>query len=98
MVTGGTQGKGGVKVVVLLNAFPVHLPFTRATHPDQRIWLQVFINSCKLLSHFRCSCPERYRFACSLKNVNLPPAPIYSWKNYWGSVKGAVLDFGFCSP
>lgn len=49
------------------------------------------------MSHFRCSCPEKYRFACSLKNLNLFP-PIYSQKNYWGSVEGSSLEFWVLLP
>lgn len=80
-----------------MHAFPVYLPFTRVTQPNQRMWLQMFINSCKLMSHFRCSCPERYRFACSLKNLNLF-SPIYSWNHYWGTVEGCSLEFWFLLP
>lgn len=57
----------------------------------------MLVNSCKLMSHFRHSCPEKYRFACSLKNLNLF-SPIYSQNNYWWSVEGSSLEFWFLLP
>lgn len=49
------------------------------------------------MSHFRHSCPEQYRFSCSLKNLNIL-SPIYSQNNYWGSVEGSSLGFWFLLP
>lgn len=42
------------------------------------------------MSRFRCSWHERHRFACSLKNLNLPP--IYSWNNYRGRAEGLLTQ------
>lgn len=70
--TGETWDKKGVKVVVLHVLFPGAPAFSQAKE-----YASTCINRYKLMSHFRCSCPERYTFACTLKNLNLF-SPIYS--------------------
>lgn len=92
MAQGRCEGRCSPRMLSWCTCLP-----PRVTQPGQRIWLRMFINRYKLMRHFRCSCPERYRFACSLKNLKLF-SPIYSWSNYWGTVERSRLEFWFLLP